>query len=351
MRFPLRALFLAFTLAEPSASARSQRPPAPPTIAVIPRPQSVVAGRGAFVLTPRTTIWSDKVDSAVARRFARSLSPATDMDLPVRLGTSSTGNRIVFRRAPARDTTLGREGYRLTVRPGVVTVTASAAAGAFYATQTLRQLLPPDIFRSAAVAGQRWSIPAVTIEDRPRFSWRGMHLDVSRHFMPKEFVKKYIDLLALHKMNSFHWHLTDDQGWRIEIKKYPRLTEVGAWRDRTIVGHQPRDTATAVFDSKRHGGFYTQSDVREIVAYARDRFVRIVPEIEMPGHSQAAIAAYPWLGNFGDTIKPWSMWGVSNYILNPSDTTLAFMQDVLTEVTALFPGEFVHIGGDEAPKN
>jgi hexosaminidase len=178
-----------------------------------------------------------------------------------------------------------------------------------------------------------------------------MHLDVSRHFMPKEFVKKYIDLLALHKMNTLHWHLTDDQGWRIEIKKYPRLTEVGAWRSQTLVGHSPgRDTTHNIYDKRPHGGFYTQEDVREIVAYARERFVRIVPEIEMPGHSQAAIAAYPSLGNFGDTVRVWDQWGVTPHILNPSDTTIAFMQDVLTEVMALFPGEFIHVGGDEAIK-
>ena len=159
-----------------------------------------------------------------------------------------------------------------------------------------------EIFRDAPIAGVKWTIPAVTIVDRPRFSWRGMHLDVSRHFMPKEFVKKYIDLLALHKMNSFHWHLTDDQGWRIEIKKYPRLTSVGAWRSQTLVGKAQRDSTLDVYDHKPHGGFYTQDDVREIVEYARERFVRIVPEIEMPGHSQAAIAAYPSLGNFGDTV-------------------------------------------------
>jgi hexosaminidase len=331
--------------------AHAQGNDAAANIAVIPRPQSVVAATGKFTLSPRTTIWSDKADSAVARRFARNLAPATAMELPVRIGTSATGNRILFRRASSRDTTLGPEGYRLDVRPGVITITSSAAAGAFYATQTLLQLLPADIYRSAPVSAQAWTIPAVKIEDRPRFPWRGMHLDVSRHFMPKEFVKKYIDLLALHKMNTFHWHLTDDQGWRIEIKKYPRLTEVGAWRDRTIVGRQTRDTLNAPFDNKRHGGFYTQDDVREIVAYARDRFVTIVPEIEMPGHSQAAIASYPMLGNFGDTIKTWTMWGVTNYILNPSDTTIAFMQDVLTEVMGLFPGKFIHIGGDEAPKN
>jgi hexosaminidase len=318
-------------------------------VAVIPRPQMVAPSRGSFVLTPRTTIWSDKADSAVVRQFARSLAPATGFDLAVRIGTAASGNRIVFRRI-ARDTTLGAEGYRLDVRPGLVTVTASTPAGAFYATQTIRQLLPAAVYRAAKVADVAWTIPAVKIEDRPRFSWRGAHLDVARHFMPKEFVKKYIDLLALHKLNTFHWHLTDDQGWRIEIKKYPRLIEVGAWRDRTLVGRPQRDSAANAFDNKRHGGFYTQDDVREIVAYARERFVTVVPEIEMPGHSQAAIAAYPELGNLGDTIKPWTMWGVSPYILNASDTTIAFMQDVLTEVMSLFPGPYIHVGGDEAIK-
>ena len=320
------------------------------SVAVIPRPQSVALHCGAFVLTPRTAIWSDKADSAVARRFARGLAVATGFDLPVRLGASTSGKRIVFRRASSRDTALGPEGYRLDVRSAVVTITSSAPAGAFYATQTIRELLPPAIFRSAVVTGAAWTIPALSIEDRPRFPWRGAHLDVSRHFMPKEFVKKYIDLLALHKMNVFHWHLTDDQGWRIEIKKYPRLTEIGAWRERTLVGRPQRDSAANVYDAKRHGGFYTQDDVREIVAYAGERFVTVVPEIEMPGHSQAAIAAYPSLGNLGDSIEPRTTWGVSPYILNPSDTTIAFMQDVLAEVMALFPGPYIHVGGDEAIK-
>ena len=168
--------------------------------------------------------------------------------------------------------------------------------------------------------------------------------------MPKEFVKKYIDLLALHKMNVFHWHLTDDQGWRLEIKKYPRLTSVGAWRSQTIVGHPGRDSTQDVYDHKPTGGFYTQDDAREIVAYAGDRFITVVPEIEMPGHAQAAIAAYPMLGNFGETVPVWTRWGVTNHILNPSDTTIRFMQDVLTEVMAIFPGPFIHTGGDEAPK-
>ena len=340
-------LTLALLLAAPVAG----RLAAQSELAIIPRPTSVTPGRGTFRLTARTTIVATRGDSLAARRLARDLAPATGFDLSVRFGEAGDANRIVFRRAPARDTSLGLEGYRLVVKPGVVTITSSAAAGAFYAVQSLRQLLPPAVFRDAPIAGVAWTIPAVTIVDRPTFSWRGMHLDVSRHFMPKEFVKKDIDLLALHKMNTLHWHLTDDQGWRIEIKKYPRLTDVGAWRSQTLVGHSPgRDTTRNVYDKKSHGGFYTQDDVREIVAYARARFVRVVPEIEMPGHSQAAIAAYPSLGNFGDTVRVWDQWGVTPHILNPSDTTIAFMQDVLTEVMALFPGEFIHIGGDEAIK-
>jgi hexosaminidase len=318
-------------------------------VSIVPRPVSLTHRTGSFRLTPQTRIFADRADSAVAERFARSLAAATGYTLPVRIGRSASGNRVVFQRT--RDTTLGDEGYRLQVRPGVVTITSRAAAGAFYATQSIRQLLPADIFRSAPVSRARsWTIPALSIIDYPRFAYRGMHLDVSRHFMPKEFVKKYIDLLALHKMNRFHWHLTDDQGWRLEIRRYPRLTQIGAWRDSTIVGRMTSDTLHAPFDRRRHGGFYTQDDVREIVAYAAERFVTIVPEIEMPGHSQAAVSAYPYLGNFGDTVKPWTMWGVTNYILNPSDTTIAFMRDVLTEVMQLFPGPFIHIGGDEAPK-
>jgi hexosaminidase len=320
------------------------------TASVIPRPVSLAGAAGQFTLTSATVVWADRSTLGVARSFARALEPATGLTLDVRSGTSSTGSRIVFRRDTSLAATLGAEGYRLSVRPGVITIRAAQPAGAFYAAQTLRQLLPVEIFREAKVDGVKWTMPSVTIEDRPRFGWRGSHLDVARHFMPKEYVKKHIDLLALHKMNVFHWHLTEDQGWRIEIKKYPRLTEVGAWRSETLVGTPVRDTAAMVFDKKRHGGFYTQDDVREIVAYAAERFITVLPEIEMPGHAQAAIAAYPWLGNRPDTIRVWNRWGVSQNILNPSDSTIAFMKDVLTEVMALFPSKFIHIGGDEATK-
>src|SRR5205809_3761980 len=220
----------------------------------------------------------------------------------------------------------------------------------FYGLETRRPLVPPAIFRQAQTPGVIWSIPAIAIEDSPRFAWRGVHLDVARHFMPKEFVKKYIDLAALHKLNRFHWHLTDDQGWRLEIKQYPRLTQLGAWRRETIIGRPDRDSTKWRFDGQPHGGFYTQDDVREIVAYARARFVTVVPEIEMPGHSQAAIAAYPELGNRGDTLPVWTRWGVDENILNPGDATIQFEQNVLTEVMALFPDRWVHVGGDEAPK-
>ncbi|HXT15633.1 MAG TPA: beta-N-acetylhexosaminidase [Gemmatimonadaceae bacterium] len=350
MRDRVRAFFCAgLLIGAIASSARAQAGDA--GTAIIPRPVSLTRHSGAFTLSAHTTIWTDRGDSAVAEHFARTVETASGLVLRVRVGTAASGERIVFARTARRDTTLGAEGYRLDVRPGLVRIDAPTAAGAFYATQTLRQLLPADIYRSAPVAGVPWTIPAVSIADRPRFAWRGMHLDVARHFMPKEFVKKYIDLLALHKMNRFHWHLTDDQGWRIEIKKYPLLTSVGAWRDSTIAGHQPSDTTNAMFDHRRYGGYYTQNDVREIVAYAAERFVTIVPEIEMPGHSQAAIAAYPMLGNSGGAVRPWTMWGVSHDILNPSDSTIRFMQDVLAEVMALFPGAYIHVGGDEASKD
>ncbi len=230
-------------------------------------------------------------------------------------------------------------------------ISAFNPIGVFYGVQTLRQLLPPEVFREATVTGVTWGVPAVLIEDQPRFGWRGGHLDVCRHFMPKEFVKKYIDLLALHKLNTFHWHLTDDQGWRIAIRKYPRLTEVGGWRAATLIGEHTPDSTKWRFDGQRHGGFYTQDDIREIVAYAAERFINVVPEIEMPGHVQAAIAAYPWLGTKGDSVPVMQVWGVSKNILKPSDSVVAFMQDVLTEVLELFPGPFIHIGGDEAAKD
>jgi hexosaminidase len=269
----------------------------------------------------------------------------------VRTTGAPPANAITLRRDPSL-ARLGSEGYALEVSGSRIALRAAESAGLFYAVQTLRQLLPPEIFRAAPVAGVAWTLPAVSIEDAPRFAWRGAHLDVGRHFMPKEFVRKYIDLLALHKINTFHWHLTEDQGWRLQIRKYPRLTEVGAWRRESLVGRQSqqRDTTLWVFDGEPHGGFYTQDDAREIVAYAKARFITVVPEIEMPGHALAAIAAYPELGVTGEPADVGRRWGVYSDILNAEPATVAFMQDVLSEVLEIFPSQFIHIGGDEADK-
>jgi hexosaminidase len=322
-------------------------------LSVLPQPVRLEPASGVFVLTASTIIATDRATRDIGYTLADLVAPATGYRIAVRpLPAGAGATRGIAIRLDPTLARLGDEGYRLEVTPSRVTIRAFAPAGAFYAVQTLRQLLPVAIFRDGKVEGVRWTIPAVVIEDYPRFAWRGAHLDVGRHFMPKEFVKKYIDLLALHKLNRFHWHLTEDQGWRIEIKKYPRLTDVGAWRRETLVGRQSMyaDSTQWRFDGRPHGGFYTQDDVREIVAYARARFVTVVPEIEMPGHAQAAIAAYPELGNTADPVAVSTKWGVHARILNPEESTIRFMQDVLTEVLELFPGPYVHIGGDEAVK-
>ncbi|MGP3923681.1 beta-N-acetylhexosaminidase [Streptomyces sp. 8N616] len=248
---------------------------------------------------------------------------------------------------------LGPEGYRLTVGRCGVDIAGGGEAGVFWGRQTLRQLLGPDEFRKAPVRppDRERTVPYVTVEDAPRFAWRGLMLDVARHFMPKDGVLRYIDLIAAHKLNVLHLHLTDDQGWRIGIERYPRLTEVGAWRERTKYGHR----ASPLWDERPHGGYYTQDDIREIVAYAAGRHITVVPEIDIPGHSQAAIAAYPELGNTDviDTasLGVWTTWGINPNVLAPTDNTLRFYEGVLEEVLGLFPSPFVHIGGDECPKD
>ncbi|MGH9408921.1 MAG: beta-N-acetylhexosaminidase [Vicinamibacterales bacterium] len=331
------------------AGAQPAASPAAEGISIIPQPVKVTPRAGRFTITRRTTIWTDRGSFPVARQLARYLEPATGFVFRVRLGTRLRANAILLRRVRSLKR-LGPEGYVLTVSRSRVLIRAPEEAGLFYGVQSLRQLLPPDVFRSAPVPGVVWSMPAVAIEDYPRFPWRGAHLDVARHFMPKEFVKKFIDLLALHKLNTFHWHLTDDQGWRLEIKQYPKLTSIGAWRTETIVGRQPRDPAQWKFDGTPAGGFYTQDDAREIVAYAKARFVTVVPEIEMPGHSVAAIASYPELGVTGEEIPVATRWGVFSDILNARPSTVQFMQNVLTEVMSIFPSPYIHVGGDEADK-
>jgi len=312
------------------------------TPAIIPAPVSLRLTSGVFQLGPDTAIVVTNDTNEIGEALRDELRPATGFALPVRRKGGRGTIRLRLDKGLAR---LGDEGYRLKVQPDGVEISGYRPAGVFYGVQTLRQMLPAAIFRRAPVEGQEWSVPCAEIEDQPRFGWRGAHLDVARHFMPKEWVLKFIDVLALHKMNVLHWHLTDDQGWRIEIKKYPRLTEVGAWRKDTMLTYQPRK-----FEGKPHGGYYTQDDVREVVAYAAKRFVTVVPEIEMPGHAQAAIAAYPELGNLAQPLEVGTEWGVIENIFNVEDHTISFLQDVLTEVMGLFPSTFIHVGGDEVPK-
>ncbi len=237
------------------------------------------------------------------------------------------------------------EGYRLSISPQGAAIQAKTGAGAFYAVQTLRQLMPAGAEEKATAS---FSIPCAEISDAPRYSYRGMHLDVCRHFFGVDFVKKYIDQLALHKFNRFHWHLTDDQGWRLEIKKYPKLRELASCRDETLVGHYFADNPQ--YDGQQYCGFYTQEEAREIVRYAAERFITVIPEIEMPGHAQAAIAAYPELGCTGRKIPVLTKWGVSENVFCPNEVTFEFLENVLTEVMDIFPSKYIHIGGDECPK-
>lgn len=307
-------------------------------VSVIPKPVEMTVKEGVFILSPDITLLAaDKNIRNEASLLAEGLNMATGFNLHTTDLEKGRQIRLTLDDSLSR---LGNEGYLLTATTDTVQIRAFKPAGAFYGCQTLLQLL------SKTPAGD-WQIPCVDIEDYPRFVWRGMHLDVCRHFMPAEFIKKYIDLLAMHKMNTLHWHLTDDQGWRIEIKQYPKLTEIGAWRQETMIGNNFNEIK---YDGQRHGGFYTQEQIREIVAYAKLRHVNIVPEIEMPGHGQAAIAAYPELGCTGKPVKVLAKWGVSEDIFNVKDETFIFLENVLTEVMGLFDSPFIHIGGDEVPK-
>jgi hexosaminidase len=298
-------------------------------------PRSLDAGDGAFVPQPGLRIGVADDGTAEVRRLGELLAgylrELTGLDVSV--GTD--GPIAVRMRADAPGSA---ESYRLEITPERITLVAREPRGLYYGIQTLRQL----------VAASPKAVPAALIDDAPRFAYRGLHLDVGRHFFPVEFIKHYIDLLATFKLNTFHWHLTEDQGWRLEIKKYPKLTEIGAWRKETIVGHARRGPKG--FDGTRHGGFYTQDQAREVVAYARERGVTVLPEIEMPGHSLAALAAYPELANVPGPFEVRTTWGISEEVFAPSERTFAFLEDVLREVMDIFPSEYIHIGGDEAPK-
>jgi hexosaminidase len=320
-----------------------------PAVAVVPQPASLTQQPGVFKLQRDTAIVTDVDSQGAGQLLAQWLSSATKFGLRARSGTSAPDRNTIVITTDRALTQLGEEGYQLEVTPDRIMIRSFGPAGAFYGTQTLRQLLPPQIFSPEAVSGSvNWAIPCLKIEDMPRFFWRGLMIDTARRFVPKAELMKFIDAMALHKMNTLQLHLTDDQGWRIEIKKYPKLTAVGGTRKETRVGHESK---SKLFDGTPVSGFYTQGDIRELVTYAKARFVNIIPEIELPGHVQAAIASYPELGVTTDATEVSTHWGVHTRLLNPSEATIQFFQDVLTEVIALFPSRYIHVGGDEVVKD
>jgi hexosaminidase len=313
------------------------------TLSLIPYPAKVTTKDGTFEINIDTKIVATGKARKVADLFAKHIQTATGFDFA--FANDKTQNAIVFE---LDDKIEHDEGYSLSVSNDEVIARAKTEKGLFYAMQTLRQLLPTSI-ESKEVVDEKWLIPAVEIIDQPRFSYRGMHLDEARHFHGMETVKSFIDQLAYHKMNHFHWHLTDDQGWRIEIKKYPKLASISSQRNGTLIGHY-NDTPQQ-YDGKKYGGYYTQEQIKEIVAYAAERFITVVPEIEMPGHAQAVLAAYPELSCEPEkTFEVWQKWGVSDNVFCPNEATFAFLEGVIDEVVELFPSKYIHIGGDECPK-
>lgn len=312
--------------------------------AIIPHPQQITIGAGHFALDATTRIVAAPEAAGMAAYLAASLAPATGFTFETAL-TREDGQANTIHLALSPDATEHDEGYRLTVRPDGVTIAAATERGLFYGIQTLRQLLPPAI-EADSVQQADWTVPAQSITDWPRYRWRGLMLDVGRHMMPVDFIKKFLDLMALHKFNVFHWHLTEDQGWRIEIKAYAKLTKIGSGRASTPI---PADRQRS--DDTPYGGYYTRAEVREIVAYAAERFITVVPEIEMPGHALAALAAYPHLGCVGQGYEVATTWGIfEDVYCAGNEAVYGFLEDVLREVFELFPSEYIHVGGDECPK-
>ncbi|RCW31591.1 family 20 glycosylhydrolase [Marinilabilia salmonicolor] len=320
-------------------------------LSIIPLPVEMTAGTGEFKLNGDTKILTSSDNEevlGVAGYLSELLSPATGFAFTTELATEAAKNTIFLKLNPEISGETG--AYHLTVSDDQVIIEAPESIGLFYGVQSLRQLLPAEIESSTVQNGISWNVPAAEIKDEPQFQYRGLHLDVGRHFFPVSFIKKYIDLLAMHKMNKFHWHLTEDQGWRLEIKKYPKLQEIASQREGTLIGHGGETPFE--YDNKPYGGYYTQEEAREVVAYAAERFITVIPEIEMPGHATAALAAYPELGCTGGPYEVIKRWGVfPDIYCAGEEKTFEFLENVLLEVMDIFPSEYIHIGGDEAPKD
>lgn len=344
----MKNLFLLFALCS-TLSGCGKVIPADTEIAVVPKPERVTEGQGVFPLTVSTRVallFDDErlpyvtaaLDEVLMPVFGRGLE-VLEADIPV-----AEAVNIV------RDEAMPADAYRLEVAPGRVDIVAGGAQGAFYAVQTLRQLIPVAAYDVTNVRAVE--LPVVTIEDKPCLGYRGMMLDVCRHFFTVDEVKEAIDLMAMHKLDVFHWHLTDDQGWRIEIKKYPKLTEVGSVRRRTLIGRDPGGEydENCKYDETPYGGFYTQDEIRDVVDYAAKRFITVIPEVEFPGHAVGALASYPWLGCTGEQYEVRQTWDIDDRVFCiGKESTFEFIEGVLEEVVALFPSEYIHIGGDECP--
>ena len=309
---------------------------------IIPLPQKLVPQKGNFIFKKGTAITIENSSfEPIASLLAENIKTASGNTSSIKTAKAATTG-IVF----STNNSLGEEAYILNISSKKIDIQAKTSKGAFYALQSLLQLMPPQIY-SATASSTELSAPNCNIEDAPRFGYRGLLLDVGRYFFSVDAVKRFIDLMAVYKLNTFHWHLTEDQGWRIEIKKYPLLTSISSVRKESMLGHYKDQK----YDKTPHGGFYTQEQIKDVVAYASKKYITIIPEVEMPGHSQAVLAAYPQLGCNQDKIyEVQTKWGVSEDVLCPREETFTFLQDVLTEVMALFPGQYIHIGGDECPK-
>jgi hexosaminidase len=338
-RITYYSLLLFLACAQAGIFAQSADP-----ISIVPKPVSVKVAATQYTLPAQIKIYTASKINADEQNVADFLSSyLTQIGSKVSTTTDAKAATITLAIGQVKGQG-SPEGYELTVDQNGIKILAVDGAGLFYGVQSLMQVLPVNTTNTT-------SIPYVVISDRPAFKWRGSMLDVSRHFFSIDFVKKYIDYIATYKINTFHWHLTDDQGWRIEIKKYPKLTQISAFRKETLIGAQQLfKPADYKFDETPYGGFYTQEQIKDVVAYAQKRYITIVPEIEMPGHSVAILAAYPELACKPGTYEPMTKWGVSEDIVCPTEPTFQFFENVLTEVCALFPGKYVHIGGDEAPK-
>ena len=316
-----------------------------PQIAIVPYPNHLETGRGTYRVTDRPVTCDSRTDERTQRAvvgFAARLATVTGGTNPVTVADEVPASGIRF----VTDESLPAEGYELNVDGEGIEVRASQFPGFLYALQSLEQLLPAAVYGTEPAPDAAWEVPCVKIADAPRFAYRGMHLDVARYFFSVDEVKRYIDVMAIHKLNTLHWHLTDDQGWRIEIKRYPELTAVGSIRKATVVRKE-----WGTYDGTPYGGFYTQDEIRDVVKYAADRGVTVIPEIDLPGHMLAALTAYPELGCTGGPYEVWGRWGVADDVLCPGrEKTFKFLEGVLTEVMELFPSEYIHIGGDECPK-